>query len=772
MKDEAPSADGAGAGADDAALSGPSDETLPVAGRGRGEPGAAAQVTIREREEGEETLAEGVDPTSRTLLLDEDRGERAAPAASWAGGIPAAPLDGRFALGSRLGKGGMGEVFSARDELLNRRVAVKVLDGKLASHQSVLARFLREAQVTAQLSHPNVVPVHGLEVTSEGRPALSMKLIHGETFRDYAERCRAAMGTTAWDEERHGLATRLEHFLKVCDAMAYSHNRGVLHRDLKPHNVMLGPFHEVYVMDWGLARLIGEEGGEPAPVEEGPVATSFAEFAEMETQYGEVMGSPMYLSPEQARGENASLTPASDQYSLGLMLFELLTFEPPRDNGPVREVVERAKRGGRRPFEATALGATLPRPLRAIVDRATATEPSARYPSVEAFAEDIRHFARGDAVSAFPEGPARRVWRVVQRRPLQLLAAVLLLVITAAGAVTFSLVHTIDTERRAAERSHRLAEIVARVTQHVHGFDGLLFRVEVLLEGLASATVDRLALAQPEGGARFTPSDLSTDAAPADTAFRERYKQRVSFLHPVYVLPPGVADAEVRGFHRRLLGLDPLFRKLLLRSESDGLVGLVGAEAAARLHAGVPLQWMYLGFENGLLVNYPGNASYPPDYDARRRPWYVWARGTHGLRWREPYPDATGSGYLLPCNKALYDEAGRFLGVAGADLSLDRVIDSMEVPGLEGLEEAYLLDDQGRLLVSSRERGVRTEVDVRGDRGKETRSIGVAALEARARAGSASGFVQAGDQLYVYAKLQALPWLLVVRLDAGAALGD
>ena len=140
------------------------------------------------------------------------------------------PLEGRFALGSKLGKGGMGEVFAARDGMLNREVAVKVLSGEASAG---MARFVREAQVTAQLSHPNVVPVYGLEETDQGSPALTMKLIRGDTFAEYIDQCSSVLGTPDYNHERHGINGRIENFLRVCDAISYSHARGVIHRDLK-----------------------------------------------------------------------------------------------------------------------------------------------------------------------------------------------------------------------------------------------------------------------------------------------------------------------------------------------------------------------------------------------------------------------------------------------------------------------------------------------------------------------------------------------------------
>jgi serine/threonine-protein kinase len=256
-------------------------------------------TTVKMRPPGRDTPVD----LSRGALVDTLLLARGRPAAD-AGARPgawhhdaAAPLDARFALGSPIGRGGAGEVYVAHDELLNREVAVKLLHSKVASNARVLARFLREAQVTAQLSHPGVVPVHGLEESPRGGPALSMKLVRGITFARYIAECREAPGTAAWDPARHGIAARLEHFLKACDAMEYSHSRGVIHRDLKPQNLMLGAFHEVYVMDWGVARVVGEPEDASGLARDGAVKAPTDAQATVETQFGEVLGSPLYLSP-------------------------------------------------------------------------------------------------------------------------------------------------------------------------------------------------------------------------------------------------------------------------------------------------------------------------------------------------------------------------------------------------------------------------------------------------------------------------------------------
>ena len=261
------------------------------------------------------TVAQGLGDTSTTNLAE----------LAGASADAIRPLEGRFALGSKLGKGGMGEVFAARDGTLNREVAVKVL----SSGDNVgLARFVREAQVTAQLSHPNVVPVYGLEETSHGNPALTMKLIRGDTFAQYIKQCSSVVGTSDYDQQRHSQIGRIEHFLRVCDAISYSHSRGVIHRDLKPDNLMLGAYGEVYVMDWGIARLLNESEalseqqseGEPS-VAGFKLETGTADISglneEMKTQVGATMGTPIYMPPEQVGGKGVG--PHSDQFALGMV---------------------------------------------------------------------------------------------------------------------------------------------------------------------------------------------------------------------------------------------------------------------------------------------------------------------------------------------------------------------------------------------------------------------------------------------------------------------
>ena len=677
-------------------------------------------------------------------------------------GLGAGRLDvgERFALGARVGKGGMGEVFTARDERLNRELAIKVLPGN--EHAEALAqRFVREAQVTAQLTHPNVVPVYSLEQTSDYLPALTMKLIRGGTFQDYIAECGARPeGAKDHDPQRHGLKARVEHFLKVCDAMAYSHDRGVIHRDIKPDNLMLGTFGEVYVMDWGLARI---EGTSDLP----PVTTDLHQTGPLETQHGQTLGTLRYMPPEQVEGDQELIGAGSDQFALGMTLFELVTLTSARRPGlPLGKQLNMASEAERETFTSLGLDRVVPPDLQAIVDKATAFAIGDRYDSVQALADDLRRFLRGEETRAYPDSAIRRVWRRLHRHPVQVLATLLVIVVATTGVSITNLTARLAIEREAAADQRRLASLLSLVAHRVQSFDRELSSVEILLEGLAVRTRDLINDDDAPRGPYVTPRDLREGRGPADTGYSERYDQVITKLRPITHIAAGAEAA--KPFAERMVGLDPVLKEVALRSLGDDVMAKPAEERAALLDAGVPLFYAYAAFENGVMLSYPGNADYPEDYDARKRPWYTGPRGTHGPRWGELYGDATGTGFLLPCNRALYDDDGVFIGVAGADLSMNRVIEDIDIEGLAGVRESFLLDGEGGIIVRASERGMRSERTVGDNSARAHQPIGVPALMEAIGSGDVTGFTRTDEDLWIFARLEAVPWLLVVQLDPAA----
>jgi len=225
-----------------------------------------------------------------------------------------------------LGSGGMGEVWRVFDRTLRRTVALKVIRSQLTARE-LLARFEEEAQVTAQLQHPGIIPVHDYGQLDDGRVWFTMKEVQGRTLEDLLQEVHRAW-RLGRDATESGFTFRrmLEGFLRVVETMAYSHSRGVVHRDLKPSNIMFGPYGEVLVLDWGLAKLVGSVeavGSEEAPVDLGGDTNR-------QTQVGAITGTPAYMSPEQAQGDSYNAGPPADVYSLGATLYDLLCERPPR----------------------------------------------------------------------------------------------------------------------------------------------------------------------------------------------------------------------------------------------------------------------------------------------------------------------------------------------------------------------------------------------------------------------------------------------------------
>jgi non-specific serine/threonine protein kinase/serine/threonine-protein kinase len=310
-----------------------------------------------------------------------------------------------------LARGALGEIFLARDHSLGREVAVKLIQRGRAGDAVLHRRFLHEAEVTARLEHPGIVPVYGRGLDAEGRPYYAMRRIEGQTLGEAIGRFHQ-VGEPARAEGERRLAFRrlLGQFVSICETIAYAHGRGVIHRDLKPSNIMLGPYGETLVVDWGLAKQLG---GEDADLPTGPEGASPRPAHEDLTATGAVLGTPQYMSPEQARGEPAG--PASDIFSLGLVLYAILTggsaFEKLSLRGldPLKSVREAAIVPLRRRTP------NVPRALEAICLQALAARPEDRYTTARALAEDVTRWLADEPVTAHPEGWNERLARWARR---------------------------------------------------------------------------------------------------------------------------------------------------------------------------------------------------------------------------------------------------------------------------------------------------------------------------------------------------------------------
>jgi serine/threonine-protein kinase len=376
-------------------------------------------------------------------------------AGPWVGAAGPDPHSGadRYVIGPILGRGGLGVVYLAQDRELDRSVAVKEIKPRIADRPDVQAMFVAEAQITGGLEHPGIVPVHSLGRHDDGRPFYAMRVVRNETLRDAIERFHEADRAAApRDRSERALALRelLGRFIDVCDAIEYAHHRGILHRDIKPGNVLLGHYGETLVVDWGLAKFIARVEDSRGPAEPTLRPGALPGSGQGVTQQGSVKGTPGYMSPEQATGKIDSMGTWSDVYSLGATLYKLVT-----GRSPLKGVVDSALRLEMivtgtfpRPREANP---RVPAPLEAVCLKAMQTDPAHRYGSARALADDIKHWLADEPVGAYREPWGQRLGRWARRHRtwVQAAAAALVMVAVVATAAALAVNRSYHSEQRA-----------------------------------------------------------------------------------------------------------------------------------------------------------------------------------------------------------------------------------------------------------------------------------------------------------------------------------
>jgi len=402
------------------------------------------------------------EPAARNGAVDEEKARDSLKA------------EANYQVEGEIARGGMGAIMRAVDQDIRREVAVKFLlnhaDAKMK------ARFVEEAQITGQLEHPNIVPIHQLGVHPDGRCFFSMKMVKGRSLADILKEPR----------KDDTLGRLLNIFVSICNAMAYAHSREVIHRDLKPANIMVGDFGEVYVMDWGLAKVLGKDDppdasasaipiqpknawadltqpGSPADSKSGDKVTTSRHSVGELTQAGAIMGTPAYMPPEQAQGGNVDQR--AEIYSLGAILYEILTLTPPVGRGgDMLAIVMRVVEGQIDPPQTRsperAKGGWIPAELSAIAMKALATDPAKRYQTVEKLRRDVELFLEGRSVSAKQDSFREMAWKLIKRnKGASLTAAAALVVLTVLAGfflkINYDARVVAETERGKAQEAYQ-----------------------------------------------------------------------------------------------------------------------------------------------------------------------------------------------------------------------------------------------------------------------------------------------------------------------------
>jgi len=621
-----------------------------------------------------------------------------------------------------------------------------------------------------------------MEAQSDGSLAYSMKLVQGKTFKTLMAETRAFYDQGQQPDLDHDLSQLLENFLKVCDAVAYAHNKGVIHRDLKPANLMLGRYNEVYVMDWGIARVMREDPNTQDATALDWIQPPLVEGEEMgeTTQLGQILGTPRYMSPQQAAGKNAHLDGRSDLFSLGLILFELITLKPAFTATSQVELLKKVLKAEKEPWRAYAAHRQIPTELMAIVDKATERKPEQRYDSVKAFSEDLRRFLRGEAPVVRPDNVWRRGVRWVGRHRELSLMILLSVLLCASGAVIWELGDRQQKLVQSRQREAAMLKFIARISEQGQRLDSHFQKMEGLVQGLAEATT--YALSQREQGQetwylndpqvkpphkRFNPPDL---------IHSPYYEGEISPNWPVFLLSPGVTPQSVAPLLNRVAPLRGALKTVLMKSGFEGKPLSEKQWREQLTLRGVPVIWAYICLKQGLEYFYPGAEETADGYEPRARSYYLQSLNRHEIVWGAPYDDTgeTG-GLMIPCTRGIFDTDQHFLGTVGLDIRIN-VLDKafLRLPDVPAVKTSYLLNEAGNVILRSgdalkpqRRLGINEQLLTRPYANPEV----VKAIRAKVNSGTLTSDFGSNKRLTVYYRLSSLGWYFVVEADPSLVLG-
>ncbi|MBQ7176055.1 MAG: protein kinase [Victivallales bacterium] len=603
---------------------------------------------------------------------------------------PLGDLDTKYVMLEEYAHGGHTTVSIARDRNLRRVVAIKSLKKEAETKAGLIDSFVSEAKVTAQLDHPGIIPIYGLSSDGNQGVHLIMKLVNGRTLRDYLRNISLnyrARGIKAFDEDAQ-LRTRLEIFLHVCDAVAYAHHKNIIHRDLKPENIMLGEFMEVFVVDWGLAKVITKEDDTSSEKES-------------------ITGTPRYFSPEALRGRHCDAR--SDIFTMGLILQEIVTMRCAVGGKDEKDYMEHIVNGELEPIEHRFKW-HIDKALKAIIQKATAYCPEDRYQSVKELSDDFRRYMGGLSVEACPDNWLMSCLRYFNGHRREFVAGFLAILLLFSAVTAYSIFRQLKVSREMNVQRRAMNYVFNRTGIVSNHIDTTTLHIQEQLHAL-SRIIAYLLTYNTEGDKdawhkAFRPTMSEIGKTEPGMFYSPYYKRMTSLDYGICTFAP---DADMAACNAFLEKGYPVLRKMktiVLGSKSDYVFADKDFERlkADYLYNGFPVRSVYVGTCGGAKLLYPWRGNYPRVIDPRKREWYLEAQKKGKPVWGKPYMDYDSvSGLSMPCSVPIYDMKGEFCGVVGLDLSVNKLTNSILSMGNTGeyvLEKA-VINKEGETIFSS-----------------------------------------------------------------------
>lgn len=571
--------------------------------------------------------------------------------------------------------GGVGAIGKARDRMLDRVVAVKSLKPEYRDDPEVVASFLRECRLNARLEHPSIVPIYDLGRNRDGVWSAAMKFIDGASLKEFLATTRRNYDKKKRVkpfQEQRALITRLEYFIHICEVIEYIHSMNIVHGDLKPDNIMLGRFGELYVMDWGCAR---QQGSRPR----------------------RLSGTPDYLPPEFLTA--GVVTFDNDLYALGMILFELVTLlhgrnrisrageptEPDAASCPIAPVSA---------YRHYLPGLAIDRRLKAIIYKAVHPDPKQRYGSVAELASDVRHFIYHEEVSAAPDGPIRQSARFLLRHRITAITGGILFVLLLVLGWTYTAYR--------AELRDRERDIESMRQLRLQSYTDIIFGMvtrnlledQTLLLLFADNLLENTLLQPPPETCLYADSAYRDAAtAPEGMITTPLYPHPVNFSTLVFLgdKPDGAPRVSAEDFIR-------ICRKILQYEPGRRTINPQRSNSNPMLSSDNPIQRLIAIWRNGAIFSYPGTYEDPANAAYAKR--FFPPTNTPAIAWSIPYAGVTGKHRML-AGYPLFDEEHRFLGEARLEFRLEVILEPLlRANAKDPVHRLYFIAADGTVLTA------------------------------------------------------------------------